>query len=98
MVRLKHDLSLWPVRKHPQGIISFTHDRATDFKKNEFKPHLKKYWKIPPKGIAAFVAAMEDVLEVYHLPYDPKYPVECMDESNKQLIGEIRTPIPCRPG
>jgi hypothetical protein len=41
---------------------------------------------------------MEDVLEVYHLPYDPKYPVVCMDASNKQLIGEVRTPIPCRPG
>ena len=41
---------------------------------------------------------MEDVLEVYHLPYDPKYPVVCMDESNKQLIGEVRTPSPCRPG
>jgi len=41
---------------------------------------------------------MEDVLEVYHLPYDPQYPVVCMDESNKQLIGEVRTPIPCKPG
>jgi len=41
---------------------------------------------------------MEDVLEVYHLPYDPRYPVVCMDESCKQLIGEVRTPIPCEPG
>jgi len=41
---------------------------------------------------------MEDVLEVYHLPYDPKYPVVCMDESSKQLIAEVRTPIPCKPG
>ncbi len=41
---------------------------------------------------------MEDVLEVYHLPYDPKYPVVCMDESSKQLIGEVSTPIPCKPG
>lgn len=41
---------------------------------------------------------MEDVLEVYHLPYDPDYPVVCMDESCKQLIGEVRTPIACRPG
>jgi len=41
---------------------------------------------------------MEDVSEIYHLPYDPKYPVVCMDESNKQLIGEVRTPIPCKPG
>jgi len=41
---------------------------------------------------------MEDVLEVYHLPYDPDYPVVCMDESCKQLIGEVREPIPCAPG
>jgi hypothetical protein len=41
---------------------------------------------------------MEDILEVYHLPYDPDYPVVCMDESSKQLIGEVRDPIPCKPG
>ncbi len=41
---------------------------------------------------------MEDVLEIYHLPYDPEYPVVCMDESCKQMIGEIRKPIPCAPG
>ena len=32
------------------------------------------------------------------LPYDPDYPVVCMDESSKQLIGEVREPIPCKPG
>ena len=37
-------------------------------------------------------------MEVYHLPYDPVFPVVCMDESCKQLIGEVRSPIPCRPG
>jgi transposase len=41
---------------------------------------------------------MEDVLEVYHLPYDPDYPVICMDESSKQMIGEVREPVPCSPG
>ena len=41
---------------------------------------------------------MEDVLEVYHLPYDPEYPVVCMDESSKQLIGEVHEPISCKPG
>jgi DDE superfamily endonuclease len=41
---------------------------------------------------------MEDVLDIYHLPYDPDYPVVCMDESCKQLIGEVREPIPCGPG
>jgi hypothetical protein len=41
---------------------------------------------------------MEDILDVYHLPYDPNYPVVCMDESCKQMIGEVRDPIPCKPG
>jgi transposase len=41
---------------------------------------------------------MEDVLCVYQLPYDKKYPVVCMDESCKQLIGEVRTQIPAAPG
>lgn len=37
-------------------------------------------------------------MEVYHLPYDPDYPVICMDESSKQMIGEVREPVPCSPG
>jgi hypothetical protein len=41
---------------------------------------------------------MEDVLEVYLVPYDPDYPLVCMDESCKQMIGEVREPIPCKPG
>lgn len=41
---------------------------------------------------------MEDVLEVYTRPYDPRRPQVCMDESNKQLIGETREPIPAAPG
>jgi hypothetical protein len=41
---------------------------------------------------------MEDVLDVYHRPYDPQYPVICMDESSKQLIGEVTPPIPLAPG
>ena len=36
---------------------------------------------------------MEDVLEVYERAYDPDYPVVCMDESTKQLIGEVTDPI-----
>jgi hypothetical protein len=59
---------------------------------------LKKCWKIPLEANAAFVANMEDVLCVYQLAYDKKYPVVCMDESCKQLIGEVRTPIPVAPG
>jgi len=41
---------------------------------------------------------MEDVLEVYRRPYDPNYPVVCMDESCKQLISDVAKPIPAAPG
>jgi len=41
---------------------------------------------------------MEDVLEVYHRPYDPQRPMVCLDESNKQLIAEVREPLPPKPG
>src|SRR5260370_8994299 len=41
---------------------------------------------------------MEDVLEVYHRPHDRSRPLVCMDECNKQLIAEVRDPLPPRPG
>lgn len=41
---------------------------------------------------------MEDVLEVYRLPYDARYPVLCMDEASKQLIAETRIPLPAKEG
>ncbi len=53
---------------------------------------------IPPKQSAAFVANMEDVLNVYAKPYDPQRPVVCVDEGGKQLIGDVREPLPVRPG
>jgi hypothetical protein len=55
-------------------------------------------WCIPDKPSAEFVFHMEDVLAVYHRPYDPKHPVVCVDETFKQLIGETREPLPPRPG
>jgi hypothetical protein len=41
---------------------------------------------------------MEDVLQLYKLPYDPEYPQVCLDETSKQLIAEVQAPLPCRPG
>ena len=41
---------------------------------------------------------MEDVLEVYQWPYDPKRPVVCMDERSKQLLEDIQTALPMEPG
>ena len=55
-------------------------------------------WCIPPEQNAAFVAAMEQVLAVYHRPDDARFPVVNMDEQPVQLISESRTPLPMRPG
>ena len=41
---------------------------------------------------------MEDVLDVYKRPYDPRRPNVCLDETSKQLIGETRAPVPVSPG
>ncbi len=53
---------------------------------------------IPPEQNGSFVANMERVLDVYKSPYNPRFPVVCMDESPKQLIAETRIPIPSSPG
>lgn len=41
---------------------------------------------------------MEDVLDVYELPYNSRRPVVCMDEKPYQLLGETREPLPMRLG
>ena len=53
---------------------------------------------IPPGQDAAFVAAMEDVLDVYCRPYDARFPVVNMDEQPVQLVAETRTALPMAPG
>ena len=52
---------------------------------------------IPPDASAAFVANVEDVLEVYQRPHDPQRPLVCLDETSKQLIIETRALIPAKP-
>jgi hypothetical protein len=55
-------------------------------------------WCLPPEANAEFVCQMEDVLDVYHRPPDPKRPLVCLDEASKQLIGEVAEPVPAGPG
>ena len=62
------------------------------------KPHRQQQWVIPPQADAGFVAAMEDVLEVYQRPHDPARPVVCVDETTKQLLKETRQPIAMQRG
>ena len=55
-------------------------------------------WCLPDGPSAEFVCAMEDVLDVYQRPYDPKRPLICLDETCKQLIAETKQPLPVAPG
>ncbi|HEY0583675.1 MAG TPA: IS630 family transposase [Chloroflexota bacterium] len=64
---------------------------------DDLKPWQRDMWCIP-KVDGAYVARMEDVLDLYAEEADPKRPVVCFDESPTQLIGEVREPIPAEPG
>ena len=66
-------------------------------KKNVLQPWRKRQWCIPKVG-GEFVAAMEDVLDLYAEPYDPDRPVVCFDETSTQLLADTRPPIPVQPG
>jgi hypothetical protein len=55
-------------------------------------------WGPAPEANAGFVAATEDVPDVYAWPYAPDQPHVRFDEGGKQLIGEVRPPLPVWPG
>jgi hypothetical protein len=72
---------------HGKAIYQKTYIRSSALhsqtKKNALKPWQKSMWCIPPKHNAEFVFHMENVLEVYQRPYDPRFPLICMDEDRK---------------
>jgi hypothetical protein len=62
------------------------------------KPHLITRYVIPPERDAAFVAAMEALLDLYAQPPDPRRPLVCFDEAGKELQAALRAPLPAQPG
>jgi hypothetical protein len=68
-------------------IDSISHETVRHILKNEIKPWQRKGGVIPPEQNSNFVANMEMVLDVYKRPFDPLYPVVCMDESPKHGSG-----------
>jgi len=58
---------------------------------------LREQWCIP-EASAEFVWQMEDVLDVYQRPEDRSRPVVCLDETSRQVLGEVRAPLPPVPG
>src|SRR5579872_4507175 len=89
-------------RRQTGGIGDCGLDRARGgpghSEKNALHPWRKEHWVLPPEQNADFVCAMEDVLEVYQRPYDPRRPVVCFDEQSKQLTKETRQPVQAAPG
>jgi transposase len=66
-------------------------------KRGDLQPWLKDQWCIPRVG-AEFVWHMEDVLDLYAEPYDPKHPLVCSDERPGQLLADVRPPEAVQPG
>jgi transposase len=94
----------WTLELLAGAIVSLTeHDSLSRetvrrrLAENDLKPWQRKMWCIP-KLDADYVARMEDVLDLYAEPPDPKRPVVCFDESPTQIIAEARQPIPPEPG
>jgi len=79
----------------PQSVSRDTVRRRLD--DNDLKPWQKKMWCIANID-GEYIARMEDLLDLYAEPHDPKRPVVCFDESPIQLIGEVRVPITPKPG
>jgi len=75
----------------------FPHRGGTGAKKNELKPHLRRTWCIGTLD-SRFLARMEQILELYALPYDPLYPVVCFDERPCFLIGDKVEPLALQTG
>src|SRR5262249_55583951 len=73
-------------------------DDPSAAKKNALKPWQKQSWCLPDGISGEFLWKMEDVLNLYAQPYDPKRPVVCFDEARKELHGQARQPLPPAPG
>ena len=94
----------WTLDLLADKMVSLTaHDslsRATIARRlaeNDLKPWQHKMWCVP-KVDSEYVARMEDVLDLYAQPPDPRRPLVCFDESPTQLIGHVREARPAVPG
>lgn len=86
--------ALVEVIEHPSVSRDSVRRRLND---NDLKPWQQKMWCIANID-GEYIARMEDLLDLYAEPHDPKRPVVCFDESPIQLIGEVRVPIVPKPG
>jgi len=84
------------IRLTPHDRIS-RHTIGRRLEENDLKPWQRKMWCVP-RIDAEYVARMEDILELYTTAPKSGTAVVCVDESPRQLIGEVRVPQPATPG
>src|ERR1700680_2155231 len=94
----------WTLELLAGAIVKITEHKSLSYEtvrrrlaENDIKPWRKDMWCIPHVD-GEYVARMEDVLDLYAEAPDPRRPVVCFDESPVHLIGEVRQPIPAKPG
>lgn len=95
----------WTLRALANRIVeleiveSISHETVRKvLKRNDLKPWQKKQWCVGPTGDENYVYHMEDVLEVYTRPYDPRFPQVCLDEGSVQFVKDLREALPMKPG
>lgn len=95
----------WVIRTIQERIIQLeivehvSHETVrTVLRKNQLKPWQSKQWCVGPTGDANYVYCMEDVLDQYVQPYNPKRPRVCIDEGSVQFLSEKREAIEMKPG
>src|SRR6266496_2510225 len=87
-----------PAGRAAGGGHHLVRDGAAGLEANRLKPWRTQRWCIPPEHDAEFVWRMEDVLAVYTRASDPSRPQVCLDETSRQLLGEVTPPQPVAPG
>ena len=81
-----------------EDLESISHEAVRKrLRENQLKPWLQKMWCLR-KIDAGFIAQMEDILDLYTQPHDPRFPVVCFDEGLKQLVAEVKVPRRVQPG
>lgn len=85
------------MRRTPVGRNNLAQRGRRNTEKNQLRPDRQQQWCIGQIN-ARYLAAMEDVLAIYKLPFDPLRPVICLDEMPVQLLGEMVAPLPMKAG